>query len=197
MPLLLAKLLADYQNYSYLPWAFAECCLWLRKELAIERCCGLKLVFSGLQSLFAKSAWLNFGSTSMSVLGTGLDIRKAVRSFYIETAGDKHIKPALISSEILVLPFRIWAGCCASCMLPLLVCFSPENPTGCFVHGCVCTMSHCEPWAVSQGVLSLVMLVFQRAAMALCSEKSSSCWGLQTLSVRGLMKCVSLCACSG
>lgn len=80
---------------------------------------------------------------------------------------------------------------------PLLVCFSPENPTGCCVHGCVCTMNHCEPWAVSQDVLSLVMLVFQKAAMALCSEKSSSCWGLQTPSGRGLMKCMSLCACGG
>lgn len=100
----------------------------------------------------------------------------------------------MIDNEILFLPFRIQAGCCASCMLPLLACFSPENPQAAVCMAGSAAWSHCEYWAVSQYVLSLVRLVFQRAALALHSEKSSSCWGLQTLCGREPMKCVSLCA---
>lgn len=34
----------------------------LRKGRGVERCCGVKLVLNGLQNLFSKSAWLNFGN---------------------------------------------------------------------------------------------------------------------------------------
>lgn len=110
----------------------------------------------------------------MCVLGRVLNIIRVVYSFYIDTSGDKHIKPALTGSEILFLPFRICQDVVhVACCLSLSA--SPQRiPRAAVCLAVSAPWSHCGPWAVSQYVLSLVTLVFQKAATALCSEKSPS-----------------------
>lgn len=60
--------------------------------------------------------------------------------------------------------------------------------------------SHCEPWAVSECVLSLVGLVFQSAAMTLSRGKPHAflpVGGFRHFLAGGLMECACMYACEG